>query len=65
MLCTFADRQVLNADLREVGQHDDPVPVQRDGHDGEGGHVHRYAGEGLYHPEIIRDYHTFFLPQMH
>ena len=36
--------------------HDDPVPVHRDGHDGEGGHVHRYAWEGLYHPRIIRDF---------
>ena len=39
-----------------MGLHDDPVPVHSNGHDGQGGHVHCYAGEGLYHPRIIRDF---------
>ena len=34
-----------------MGVDNVPVPVRCNGHDGQGGHEHSYAREGLDHPE--------------
>ena len=50
-------------DLLEMGVDNDPVPVHCNGYDGQGGHEHSYAGEGLNQSVKINTQNRFYFLQ--